>query len=104
MRHIWLKALLGTSLAVAAGVPLTALAADAGEHISAGQREMEERSYFWTGRARIISDITHKEDDVGGSGVVRAASREDARAQAQESMRQKAALWGKVLEAYVTIH
>jgi hypothetical protein len=67
------------------------------------QKAGEERNYFWTGSARIMDDITHREDYVRWSGTVRAESRDSAREQAKESMSEYAATWGKILEVHVTV-
>jgi len=87
-----------------AAAPQVSLLARSFDDDSAGQpRLQEEKLYIWTGEARVISDITHKETWWPGSGAVTAGSRDEAMKMAKEAMMAQGSTGGHVVDAHVSL-
>lgn len=102
MRHVFLKSVLAGTLVLVAAAPRLAMARP-GDGSPVAEREPQEKSYVWSGRARVISDITGKETWWPGSGVVRAGSREQAMEMAVEAMKAHGSIAGRVVDAHVSL-
>ena len=93
---------IAIAVATAGALVSPAIAAiDAQESIVAVQSESS--NWYFTGTARIVSDITNKETWWPVYGYVEADSQSEAMAQAKEAAKAQAATAGRVLSVNVTV-
>lgn len=91
------------------GLTAAAAAASVSVQPTAGNREArlnavdsQQKTWFFSGTVRYVSDITGKETQMGFSGITAEMSRDQAMEFAKESGAAQGARWGRVVSVNVS--